>query len=228
MLGALHPGWRPPTRIRDIAAGIPPAAAQRETGERLSDSAFIKSELEEAARAVNGLLGDEQTLGQVQAAGQILVRSFKQQGHVYSCGNGGSLCDAMHFAEELSGRFREDRPALGALAIADASHMSCTANDMGYEEVFARFIEGHGREGDVLLAISTSGSSPNVVRAARVARDKAMSVIALTGRRDSELGALAHCHICTPAGRYADRVQELHIKVIHILIGLVERGLFED
>jgi D-sedoheptulose 7-phosphate isomerase len=132
----------------------------------------------------------------------------------------------MHFAEELSGRYREDRPALAAQAISDPGHLSCVGNDYGYDRVFARYIEAHGRAGDVLLAISTSGTSPNVLRAAETARNRGLVVIALTGRRGTALGALADFAICTQGGRYADRVQELHIKVIHILIELVEAALF--
>jgi D-sedoheptulose 7-phosphate isomerase len=131
----------------------------------------------------------------------------------------------MHFAEELTGRFRDDRPGYAAMAIADPSHLSCVGNDYGYEQVFARFVEAHGRTGDVLLAISTSGTSRNVVAAARGARQLGVRVIALTGRAGTPLAEVADIAIVTPAGRYADRVQELHIKVIHILIELVERRL---
>ena len=192
----------------------------------MSEISFIKNELEEASQALSDLMANADTLERVNAAGDLLIRCFKEDGHVFSCGNGGSLCDAMHFAEELSGRYREDRPALGAIAIADAAHMSCTANDYGYEEVYARFLQAQGRKGDVLLAISTSGRSRNVIRAAAVAKEKSISVICLSGQPDSELAKLADVEICTPGGRFADRVQELHIKTIHILIGLVERGMF--
>jgi D-sedoheptulose 7-phosphate isomerase len=143
----------------------------------------------------------------------------------YSCGNGGSMCDAMHFAEELTGRFRRDRRPLGAMAISDPGHLTCTGNDFGYQQIFARFVQAHGRAGDVLLAISTSGSSANVLAAAEAAREASMAVIALTGRPDSPLGRLAQVEVCTPAGRFADRVQELHIKVIHVLIELVEQAM---
>ena len=135
------------------------------------------------------------------------------------------MCDAMHFAEELTGRFRDDRPGYAALAISDAGHLSCVGNDYGYDQVFARFLEAHGRAGDVLLAISTSGTSKNVLAAAAVAQRIGVRVIALTGHAGTPLTELADIAIVTPAGRYADRVQELHIKVIHILIELVERHL---
>jgi len=145
---------------------------------------------------------------------------------VYACGNGGSMCDAMHFAEELTGRYRLDRPALAASAISDASHMSCVGNDLGYEQVFSRYIEAHGRAGDCLLAISTSGSSKNVLCAAVAAKARGMHVIALTGRLAASLESLSDVTVCTPGGDYADRVQELHIKVLHIWIELVERHFF--
>ena len=135
------------------------------------------------------------------------------------------MCDAMHFAEELSGRFRDERPPYAAVAISDPGHLSCVANDYGYEQVFARYLQAHGRAGDVLLAISTSGASANVLAAARLARARGIGVVALTGRADSPLAALADCTIATPGGRYADRIQELHIKVIHILIELVEHQM---
>jgi D-sedoheptulose 7-phosphate isomerase len=135
------------------------------------------------------------------------------------------MCDAMHFAEELSGRFREDRPGYAAIAMSDPSHLSCVGNDYGYEQVFARYARAVGRAGDVLLAITTSGTSRNVVAAAQAARAAGMKVIALTGRAGTPIVGLADVAIVTPAGRYADRVQELHIKVIHILIELVEREL---
>jgi D-sedoheptulose 7-phosphate isomerase len=136
------------------------------------------------------------------------------------------MCDAMHFAEELTGRYRQDRPALGAAAISDPSHMSCVGNDYGYLQVFSRYLEAHGRPGDALLALSTSGTSKNILAAARTARALQMKVIILSGKPNPELEALSDVYVCTPAGAYADRVQELHIKVLHILIELVERQFF--
>jgi D-sedoheptulose 7-phosphate isomerase len=185
----------------------------------------IDAALAEAAAALQRLRQDGAALAAIDAAGELLAGCLAAGGRAISCGNGGSMCDAMHFAEEMSGRFREDRPALAAIAIGDPGHLSCVANDYGYEQVFARFVQAHGRAGDVLLAISTSGSSANVLAAARAARAQSMSVIALTGRADAPLAALAQVTICTPGGRYADRVQELHIKVIHLLIELVEERL---
>ena len=185
----------------------------------------VKSTLHEALAAVQALIGNEAMLQRIADAGELFANTFAAGGRAYSCGNGGSMCDAMHFAEELTGRFRDNRPGYAAIAISDASHLSCVGNDYGYEQVFARFIEAHGRAGDVLLAISTSGTSRNVLAAVETAHQRGMKVIGLTGRAATPLAESADIAIVTPAGKYADRVQELHIKVIHILIELVERQL---
>ena len=194
----------------------------------MTDLAVVRAALAEAAASLEHLSGDEATLATSTRAGQLLADTVAAGGRAYSCGNGGSMCDAMHFAEELTGRFRADRPGYAALAISDPSHLSCVGNDYGYDQVFARFVEAHGRAGDVLLAISTSGTSRNVVAAVQAAKQLGVRVIALTGRAGTPLAELADIAIVTPAGRYADRVQELHIKVIHILIELVERRLAPD
>jgi D-sedoheptulose 7-phosphate isomerase len=185
----------------------------------------IKANLVEARDALDHLINDNTQLGNIQAGALLFIEALRAGQRVISCGNGGSMCDAMHLAEELSGRFREDRPAMAAVAISDPSYISCVANDYGYEQVFARFVQGNGKPGDILFAISTSGNSPSVVLAAQAARAKGMRVVGLTGRSGSQLEQNADICICTSAGRYADRVQELHIKVIHILIELVERAL---
>jgi D-sedoheptulose 7-phosphate isomerase len=188
----------------------------------------ITETLKEARSAIDGLLANKAALAAIGEAGRLLTESLKAGGHIYSCGNGGSMCDAMHFAEELSGRYRLDRRPLAATAISDPSHMTCVANDFGFEAVFSRYIEAHGRPGDCLLAISTSGKSPNVLAAARAAAAKDVKVIAMTGRVGCPLSQLATVEICTPAGRFADRVQEVHIKIVHILIELIERELFPE
>ncbi len=185
----------------------------------------IRNSLIEAQRALDAFIGNEQTLANIEHAANLLVSSFEAKGKVFSCGNGGSMCDAMHFAEELTGRYRKNRPGIAAVSISDASHISCVANDFGYDHIFSRYVESHGREGDVLLAISTSGKSPNVVKAAEAAKALGIKVIALTGKPGSRLESLADVCICAPGGDFADRSQELHIKVIHILIELVERRL---
>ena len=188
----------------------------------------IEENLREAQQALQNLMNNGEMLSQIEAAGKQLVDCLRRGGHVYSCGNGGSMCDAMHFAEELSGRFRKDRKALGAIAMSDGAYLSCVSNDFGYDQVFSRFVEAHGRPGDILLGISTSGKSENVILAAKKARELGLTNILLTGRPGSLLAEYADIEICTPGGRFADRVQELHIKVIHILIELVERNLFPE
>lgn len=182
--------------------------------------------LREAATCLDRLVTNQTALDSIVAAGELLARAFQAGGKAYSCGNGGSMCDAMHFAEELSGKFRNERPPLAAMAISDPGYLSCTANDYGYDEVFARFVTAHGRKGDVLLAISTSGRSANVLKAAKQAKSLGMKVIALTGKPGSDLAKVCDIEIAATGGDYADRVQELHIKIIHILIELVEAQLF--
>lgn len=184
--------------------------------------------LAQARAALDALMANETTLRAIDDAGSLLASTFEAGGRAFSCGNGGSMCDAMHFAEELSGRYRLNRRALAAASISDPSHISCVGNDYGYEHIFSRYLEAHARAGDVLVGISTSGTSGNVVAAARAARAQGVKVIALTGKPGALLGTLADIEICTPGGQYADRTQELHIKVIHLLIELVERRLFPE
>ncbi len=183
----------------------------------------ITASLKEAQDALEGLLADEGTLEKIKSAAKILIETFKNKGRVFSCGNGGSMCDAMHFAEELTGRYRKNRKGYPAVAISDPSHLTCVANDFGYDYVFSRYLESHGVKGDCLLAISTSGKSLSVLKAVETARSSGIKVIVLTGKAGSELKNRADVCICTPGGQFADRVQELHIKVLHILIELVER-----
>lgn len=189
------------------------------------EKANVLTALNDARDALDALISNEKTIEAVVAAAGLMADAVEGDGKVMSCGNGGSLCDAMHFAEEMTGRYRSNRRPYAALAISDASHMACVGNDYGYEEVFSRYVEAHGRKGDVLLAITTSGTSRNIVKAAEVARRKGVKVVALTGRDETPITELADVSIVTPAGRWADRVQELHIKCIHILIELIERRL---
>ncbi|HRU62313.1 MAG TPA: D-sedoheptulose 7-phosphate isomerase, partial [Bacteroidia bacterium] len=161
----------------------------------------------------------------IRDAANLMVDAIRSGGKILSCGNGGSLCDAMHFAEELSGRFREDRRALPAIAISDPSHLTCVANDFGYDEVFARYVSAIGRSGDVLLAISTSGNSANVLKAIAAARQHGMKVVGLTGKDGGKMAGMCDVEIRAPHSAYADRAQEIHIKVIHCLIDAIERGI---
>ena len=189
---------------------------------------LVSAAFKQAADAAQAMAQDEQVIDAVVRAGDLLVEALRRGNHVYSCGNGGSMSDAMHFAEELSGKFRSEREPLPALAISDPAHLSCVANDYGYDYVFSRFVEAHAQAGDVLLAISTSGKSPNVLKAACAASAKGAKVIALTGRKDTTLEKLADITIAThmTGSPWSDRIQELHIKVIHTLIEICERQLF--
>jgi D-sedoheptulose 7-phosphate isomerase len=185
----------------------------------------IRSHFQDAAELLNTFLQEERNIVSIHNAGELMLNAIRSGNKIISCGNGGSMCDAMHFAEELTGRFRDKRKALPALSISDPSHISCTANDYGWEQVFSRFVEAHGREGDVLLAISTSGNSPNILRAAEVAGSNKMKVVGLTGKDGGELAGLCDVEIRVPHSGYADRIQEIHIKVIHTLIDHIENGL---
>ena len=185
----------------------------------------VKAALTDAQNALAALIENEAMLETIAQAAHVIAQSQRQGGAVYSCGNGGSLCDAMHFAEEMTGRYRQTRKPYRAAAISDVSHMACVGNDYGYEHVFSRWIEAMGTDKDVLIAITTSGTSKNIVAAAKAAKAKGVTVVALTGKSGSPITELADIAVVTPAGRWADRVQELHIKVIHILIELIEREL---
>ena len=187
---------------------------------------LIQNSFRQAQELLEDFVSDRRNLDLIAGAGEMLVELFRNGGKVLSCGNGGSLCDAMHFAEELTGRFRNDREALPAMALADPAHLSCVANDMGYEGVFARMIQAFGKPGDVLLAISTSGNSPNVLKAIAAARDKQMKVIGLTGKDGGKMKEACDITLVVPWKGYSDRIQEVHIKIIHILIEYIEQQLF--
>ncbi|MES2624492.1 MAG: SIS domain-containing protein [Pseudomonadota bacterium] len=172
--------------------------------------------------------GNENNIQKIAAAAELLVTTLTNGNRIYSCGNGGSMSDAMHFAEELSGRYRKNRKGLSATAISDAGHITCVANDYGYEFIFSRYLEAHARPGDCLFAISTSGQSKNVLKATEYAKNNGMQVISLTGRAASPLGLLADIDLSAGGSDFADRVQEIHIKIIHILLELVERKFFPE
>ncbi|CAH0534191.1 Phosphoheptose isomerase [Vibrio stylophorae] len=182
----------------------------------------ILNELKEAATVLDQFLSNPDNIAQIEAAAKLLADSFKAGGKVLSCGNGGSHCDAMHFAEELTGRYRENRPGYPAIAISDVSHLSCVSNDFGYEYVFSRYVEAVGMQGDVLLGLSTSGNSGNIIKAIEAAKAKGMKTIALTGKDGGKMAGMADIEIRVPHFGYADRIQEVHIKVIHILMMLIE------
>ncbi|TSJ90477.1 D-sedoheptulose 7-phosphate isomerase [Gilliamella apicola] len=185
----------------------------------------IRDELNQAIDVLTNFVANDDNLKKIQQAAILIADSFKQGGKVLSCGNGGSHCDAMHFAEELTGRFRDNRPSYPAIAISDVSHISCVGNDYGFDYIFSRYVEGVGQKGDVLLGISTSGNSANVLKAIEAAKQKGMKIITLTGKDGGKMNGLADVDIRVPHFGYADRVQEIHIKVIHILILLIEKEM---
>jgi len=187
---------------------------------------FIKENLAEARETLDRFIGEPGNIAAIENTAKILIEAVQGGNKIISCGNGGSMTDAMHFAEELSGVFREQRPAIPAVSISDPSHITCAANDYGFESIFSRYIEGLGQVGDVLVAISTSGNSENVIRAAEAARKKGMKVVALTGKTGGQLAGLADQEIRVKGGRYSDRIQEMHIKILHILVGLIEKTIY--
>jgi D-sedoheptulose 7-phosphate isomerase len=189
---------------------------------------IISQELKEAQTVLDNFLNDPVQIEKIEKAAGLMADAIIHNGKIISCGNGGSHCDAMHFAEELTGRYRDNRRALPAIAISDVSHLSCVSNDFGYEYVFSRYIEGLGQPGDVLLGLSTSGNSENIIRAAEAAKAKGMKVIIMSGKDGGKLAGVADIEIRVPHFGYADRIQEIHIKVIHIFMLLIEKMVLTD
>ena len=189
---------------------------------------IISQELKEAQTVLDNFLSDPEQIEKIEKAAGLMADAIIHNGKILSCGNGGSHCDAMHFAEELTGRYRDNRRALPAIAISDVSHLSCVSNDFGYEYVFSRYIEALGQPGDVLLGLSTSGNSANIIRACEAARAKGMKIIILSGKDGGKLAGVADVEIRVPHFGYADRIQEIHIKVIHIFMLLIEKMVLRD
>lgn len=185
----------------------------------------ILSHFQEAMQTLQRFMEDAEQMNHIDRAAQAMLQAIKADGKILSCGNGGSHCDAMHFAEELTGRYRNHRPGIAAIAISDVSHISCVGNDYGYDQIFSRYVEAVGRKGDVLLAISSSGNSANVIKAIEAAKAKSITVVGLTGKDGGKMAGLVDIEIRAPHSEYADRAQEIHIKVIHSLIDSIEVGL---
>ena len=185
----------------------------------------IKTNFQQSKKVLDNFISDPQTWVILEAAGKLMVQALKSGNKMISCGNGGSMCDAMHFAEELTGRFQTDRRPLPALAICDPSHITCVANDFGFEYIFSRTVEALGKPGDVLLAISTGGSSQNVINAIASARLNEMKVVGLTGKTGGLMATLCDVEIRVPHFGYSDRIQEIHSMVIHSLVNYIELGM---
>lgn len=181
----------------------------------------------EAKATVDRFMTQTDTFEKLESVSQTLLQTLKSGGTIFSCGNGGSHCDAMHFAEELTGRYRKDRQPLAALALGDASHLTCVSNDFGFEVVFERQIQALGRAGDCLLLFSTSGNSKNQILAVEAAKGKGIKTVALLGKTGGKLKEMADLSLVVPAAT-SERVQEIHIKIVHSVVEAVERKLFPD
>lgn len=188
----------------------------------MKPSEILHQNIQEAQQVLSHFLSQEDQAKNFDHAVELMVACLKNGGKIISCGNGGSMCDAMHFAEELSGRFRENRRALAAVSISDSSHISCVGNDYGYTFIFSRYLEALGKPGDVLLGISTSGNSGNVLEAIKVAKEMGIKVVGLTGKDGGKMRGMCDAEICAPTTPFADRAQELHIKIIHSFIQSIE------
>ena len=186
----------------------------------------IINAIKESRDGIDKILNDQDLIYNIEKAARLIFNTISNGGTVFSCGNGGSMCDAMHFSEELSGRFRENRRGLPSVAISDPSFLTCVANDYGFEYVFSRFIEANSKNGDILLAISTSGKSKNIIRVCEYCKSKNIKLITLTGAKKSIASTYSDIDICTPNGSYSDRVQELHTLVIHIIVETLESLMY--
>jgi len=186
----------------------------------------ITAAFAEARATLDAFLADDASLAAVGAFADAIEATYARDGRLLAAGNGGSMCDALHFVEEWTGRFRADRAAMAALSLGDPAQLTCIANDFGFDEVFARQVEANGREGDLLLLSSTSGNSPNLVRAAEVARARGLTVVGLLGQGGGALLSLCDVAVVVPHATTSDRIQEIHLKVIHAVIEAVERRLF--
>ena len=185
----------------------------------------IKKDLQESLLSLMAYVNNPMTVLTIEEAGDEILRAIREGNKIITCGNGGSMCDAMHFAEELTGRYREDRPPIAAVSISDPSHLTCVANDYGFDQVFSRFVQAIGQPGDILLVFSTSGNSNNIIKAVKVAMGMGLTVIGLTGKDGGRLANLCDIELRATESKYADRAQEIHGVVIHALIGYIEREL---
>lgn len=187
----------------------------------------IEMSLKESADNFAVFTADKRNINIIEQISSTIASAFENGSKVLICGNGGSSTDAMHFAEELTGKFRQERRALPAIALTDPSHITCVANDYGYDEIFARGVEAYGKEGDVLIAISTSGNSQNIINAVKTASEMKMITFGLLGKDGGKLNGKCDYQILA-TGKTTDRIQEIHIAVLHIVIETIERILFPN
>lgn len=185
----------------------------------------IEAAVEDAIRAVT-FLKDPSSVRFISEVAEVIAHSFEIGGKLLIAGNGGSLCDAMHFAEELTGLFRAKRRALPAIALADPGHLTCTGNDLGFEEVFSRGVEAFGTPSDVFIGLTTSGNSANILKATQVAKERGLKTVAFLGKSGGAIKGMADLEWIVPGFGYSDRIQEAHMTAIHIIIELVEKRLF--
>jgi len=185
----------------------------------------ISIEFNTALKILKNFLKDKNQIKNIQDSAILISEAFKKGNKVISCGNGGSHCDAVHFAEELTSVYRKKRCGYPAIPISDSSYISAVGNDFGYDQIFSRYIESIGCSGDILLAISTSGNSVNIIKAIKSAHKKNMKVVVLTGNNGGKIKKLSNIEICVPYCGYSDRIQEMHIKIIHIIILIIEKEM---
>lgn len=188
---------------------------------------YIKNSLLEAQNTLNKFVADDHNVTLIEKAVSAMVASIQGEGRILACGNGGSMCDSMHFVEELTGRYRKDRDPISAISMGDPGHITCVANDYGYEHIFSRHVQAWGRKGDTLLAISTSGNSKNVILATEMAKKKEMKVVGLLGKDGGKLKDMVDVALVVDSP-ITDRIQEVHIKLIHIFIEGIERHIVPE
>lgn len=176
---------------------------------------------------LENFIKEEEERKETEKVAKELADVFTKGNKVLICGNGGSNCDALHFAEEFTGRFRGDRKALPAIAISDSSHITCVGNDYGFDYIFSRGVEAYGKEGDMFFGISTSGNSPNVIKAVEAAKKLGMKTCVLLGKDGGKLKGMCDYEFIIP-GKTSDRIQEIHMMILHIIIEGVERIMFPE
>jgi D-sedoheptulose 7-phosphate isomerase len=224
-VGSVRPNGR--ELIRNNCSNLPISVLGRTISPTMMQ-ATIRASFEEAARTLQAFLDDPTCVEAVDKFASAAHETLQRGGLLMACGNGGSMCDAMHFAEEWTGRFRSDRSPLPAIAFSDPSHLTCIANDFGFDEVFARLVAAYGKQGDTLVVMSTSGNSPNILRALETAKERGITTVGLLGKGGGKALPLVDIPVLVPFATTSDRIQEIHIKALHIAIESVERALFPD